>query len=345
MEIVYDSRDFSAFLEKWPFMGQKPGESVRKWIKILDKKNKDAGEIEIGFAFFPAGQMKVNLRKARNLLDADTTGKQDPYVKMTLLSEKWGDVTIKTKTDTDGGTEPIWNETLTFPIVDQYEMRLECYDEDMLSKNDLIGKQKISLLPYFRVGQREEWVPIINRDSGWGQNENAGEILIEWTFEGPEGVAYPQRQPLVDSFDEKERVNFKANKLAELEDEYRQNVEKEEKMTDEQQLQLQRKRRAEDEFTESEILDAFRFFDLDKNMYIGAAELRHCLICMGELVTDEEISEMIRMVDLDGVCRKCFLYGCAKMSFIFFHITLLHIVEEILITHNQQTHTGRTSKL
>ena len=92
-------------------------------------------------------------------------------------------------------------------------------------------------------------------------------------------------------------------------------------------------------------MDAFRFFDLDKNMYIGAAELRHCLICMGELVTDEEISEMIRMVDLDGVCRKCFLYGCAKMSFIFFHITLLHIVEEILITHNQQTHTGRTSKL
>ena len=63
-----------------PFMGQKPGESVRKWIKILDKKNKDAGEIEIGFAFFPAGQMKVNLRKGRNLLDADTTGKQDPYV-------------------------------------------------------------------------------------------------------------------------------------------------------------------------------------------------------------------------------------------------------------------------
>jgi len=349
-----------------PFMEQKPGESVRKWIKILDKKSKDAGEIEIGFAFYPAGQMKVNLRKGRNLLDADSAGKQDPYVhlfthlthltlfththththryvKLTLLSEKWGNVTLKTKTDTNGGTEPIWNETFTFPIVDQYEMRLECYDEDMISSDDLIGKQKISLLPYFRIGQREEWVPIINRDQGWGQNENAGEIFIEWTFVGPSGVAYPQRQPLVDSFDEKERVNFKADKLAELEDEYRQNIDQEEKMTEQQQLQLQKQRRAEDEFTESEILDAFRFFDLDKNMYIGAAELRHCLICMGELVTDEEISEMIRMVDLDGVC----IFLSHNSHFIINLNSLTHTrIYSLTNTHTHtHTHTGRTSQL
>ena len=45
---------------------------------------------------------------------------------------------------------------------------------------------------------------------------------------------------------------------------------------------------------------AHRFIDLDKNMFVGAAELRHVLICMGELITDEEIDEMIRMVDVDG---------------------------------------------
>lgn len=43
-----------------------------------------------------------------------------------------------------------------------------------------------------------------------------------------------------------------------------------------------------------------RFIDLDKNMFVGAAELRHVLICMGELITDEEVDEMIRMVDTDG---------------------------------------------
>ena len=35
-------------------------------------------------------------------------------------------------------------------------------------------------------------------------------------------------------------------------------------------------------------------------MFVGAAELRHVLICMGELITDEEVDEMIRMVDTDG---------------------------------------------
>ncbi len=55
-----------------------------------------------------------------------------------------------------------------------------------------------------------------------------------------------------------------------------------------------------DEFSDEEIEKAFRFIDLDKNMHIGAAEIRHILVCMGELITDEEVDEMIRMCDRDG---------------------------------------------
>lgn len=54
------------------------------------------------------------------------------------------------------------------------------------------------------------------------------------------------------------------------------------------------------EFTEEEILGAFRFLDLDHNNFIGAAELRHLLICMGELITDEEIDMMVKLCDTDG---------------------------------------------
>ena len=54
------------------------------------------------------------------------------------------------------------------------------------------------------------------------------------------------------------------------------------------------------EFTEKEVQDAFAFIDLNHNSFISAGEIRHILICMGELITDEEIDEMIRMVDLDG---------------------------------------------
>ena len=53
-------------------------------------------------------------------------------------------------------------------------------------------------------------------------------------------------------------------------------------------------------FSDDEILGAFRAFDLDKNNYVGAAEIRHVLVNIGERVTDEEIDEMIRMVDRDG---------------------------------------------
>jgi serine/threonine-protein phosphatase 2B regulatory subunit len=53
-------------------------------------------------------------------------------------------------------------------------------------------------------------------------------------------------------------------------------------------------------FSDSEIKDAFISFDLDKNSFIGAAEIRHVLVNIGENVTDDEVDEMIRMVDGDG---------------------------------------------
>jgi len=52
-------------------------------------------------------------------------------------------------------------------------------------------------------------------------------------------------------------------------------------------------------YSDDDILDAFRTFDLDKNNYIGAAELRHILLCIGERVTDEEVrnDDKNRMMD------------------------------------------------
>lgn len=47
-------------------------------------------------------------------------------------------------------------------------------------------------------------------------------------------------------------------------------------------------KKSKSEFTDEEIQAAFRFLDLDGNQFIGAGEIRHILICMGELITDEE---------------------------------------------------------
>jgi Ca2+-binding EF-hand superfamily protein len=54
------------------------------------------------------------------------------------------------------------------------------------------------------------------------------------------------------------------------------------------------------EFTEEEIVAAFKFIDLDHNNFVGAKEIRHVLVCMGEMITDEEIDAMISLVDVDG---------------------------------------------
>jgi hypothetical protein len=55
---------------------------------------------------------------------------------------------------------------------------------------------------------------------------------------------------------------------------------------------------AQNYYSDEDILDAFRTFDLDKNNYIGAAELRHILLCIGERVTDEEVRVMRHFDDL-----------------------------------------------
>uniref|UniRef100_A0A7S4W8S3 EF-hand domain-containing protein n=1 Tax=Alexandrium monilatum TaxID=311494 RepID=A0A7S4W8S3_9DINO len=53
-------------------------------------------------------------------------------------------------------------------------------------------------------------------------------------------------------------------------------------------------------FTDEEIKQAFDTFDLDRNRFVGAAEIQHILGVIGEEVTDEEIDEMIRICDTDG---------------------------------------------
>lgn len=53
-------------------------------------------------------------------------------------------------------------------------------------------------------------------------------------------------------------------------------------------------------FTDEEILEAFKTFDLDKNNYIGVLELKHLMINIGLNPLDEEIDEMIKMCDLNG---------------------------------------------
>eukprot|EP01083_Nonionella_stella_P155580 502740_1 len=54
------------------------------------------------------------------------------------------------------------------------------------------------------------------------------------------------------------------------------------------------------EFTDKEIKQCFDDFDLDGNGFICTAEIMQCLRLLGEIVTDEEVDEMIKLCDKNG---------------------------------------------
>jgi len=54
------------------------------------------------------------------------------------------------------------------------------------------------------------------------------------------------------------------------------------------------------DFTDDEILQCFKSFDLDSNGFLCAAEIKQCFKKLGEKVTDEEIDEMMKMCDKNG---------------------------------------------
>lgn len=193
------------------------------------------------------------------VVDNDSLGRQDPYTKF-ILKTDLVNIERKTKTDTDGGTEPLWEEVLYMPVVHQYEMIIDVYDEDMIGSDDLIGRAavswwlmivhgnslffifvrpfvhlsmilffdqyilltfiyccpQVSLLPVFKKGFADQWIPIGTRDK-WGKKVAAGELHIEFDFVAPPGVAFPQRRPDIDCFDDSERVDRERKALTDKE--------------------------------------------------------------------------------------------------------------------------------
>jgi len=117
---------------------------------------------------------------------------------------------------------------------------------------------------------------------------DSGHIQLILRFEGPHGAAFPRLHSSTTPVDD---VYYSATK-----DKSSQQLA--------QDIILQAdsmvKPDSNCEFTEDDIRSTFEHLDLDKNGYIGAAEIRHILICMGELVTDEEIDMMIHMLDSSG---------------------------------------------
>ena len=52
--------------------------------------------------------------------------------------------------------------------------------------------------------------------------------------------------------------------------------------------------------TVDNLTEAFRIFDKDGNGYVDAKEIRHVMVNLGERLSDDEMDEMIREVEING---------------------------------------------
>lgn len=280
------------------------------------------GEAVMKIQYLPAGVLTVQCIRAKGLVPVDKNARTDGAVQLDsyacfTLEGQASKMVKRSSVDKDGGPDPLWNSELKFDIVDQYLLDVSVFDQDIAGNDVLLGSAQISLLPTFKSGQQNFWVTLKARKEGGGIRE-AGDINLMLSFIGPPGVFYPQHRPGVDAFDDSLRVGGAVGEAKQIAAAAQKKAAEDDKKkraagaavpsnaagAESSKVQTAVPRGMEEdappEFTEEEVQAAFKFIDLDKNNFIGAAEIRHILVCMGELITDEEIDMMIAMVDLDG---------------------------------------------
>ena len=124
-------------------------------------------------------------------------------------------------------------------------------DKEIVGDDKFMGCARVGILDWVAQGNYEGTIEIMDRS-----NHNAGQLVVSASFY--RHGTYKERLAPTPKHNEKEN--------------------------DDVNLQGQ-----DDEFTEKEIIEAFQSFDLDKNNYVGAAEIRHVLLNIGERPTDEEV--------------------------------------------------------
>lgn len=191
--------------------------------------------------------------------------KSDPYVKLRV-----GATEVKTQVHEGGGKAPVWGDSFTFDIGSEREMVVECYDRDQVSEDKLIGRTTVNITAWMDKGTFDGAVELVD-----GERQPAGKIIFAAKFVRADGKAPPSAP----------QGGAKASGG---------------QGTSTAITPAEPPRDPGGKFTDAEIKEAFEAFDLDKNGFVGAAELRHVLVNIGEKVSDDEVDEMIRMVDGDG---------------------------------------------
>lgn len=205
----------------------------------------------------PFGKLTVTIIKGVNLTAGQGVfGRADPYVKLKL-----GNAEFTTKPHKNGGKNPEWKEEFNFEITTERELEIEIMDKEIVGDDKFMGFARVGILDWVARGNYEGTIELLDRS-----NHNVGDLAVRASFY--RHGTYQDRPAQQSRSNNVTTPRVARNNDKENEDGHLQG----------------------DEFTEKEIIEAFRSFDLDKNNYVGAAEIRHVLLNIGERPTDEEVN-------------------------------------------------------
>lgn len=219
------------------------------------------------------GRLTVKCIGASNLAAASFVGQADPYCMLRIGAQEQ-----QTKVAQGGGKKPAWGDTFDFDISNEKEMAIQVMDKEAMGKDKLIGQTTVSIMQWIAKGTFDGELEI--QDT---QGKPAGNVSLSIKFTKPgAGLGAPPPPPGAPGPPMKGGMGKGGGGAPGAPPAY------------------EAPRDPNGKFTDQEIKEAFDAFDLDHNHFVGAAELRHVLINIGEQVTDEEVDEMIRMCDKDG---------------------------------------------
>jgi len=108
------------------------------------------------------GRLTITVIDGKDLNEKDF-GKQDPYCKLHVGSEKY-----KTKTHKKGGKTPVWDQAFIFTLKSTKHnelLHIVCYDEDLLS-DDCIGRADIPMSALLaNRGKGKQYYQIVDKDN------------------------------------------------------------------------------------------------------------------------------------------------------------------------------------
>jgi hypothetical protein len=140
------------------------------------------GRASLEPAAMPAGRLEVNVLDGTRLKDTQTFGKQDPYCVLRV-----GEQRDRTKTCTNGGTRPRWNERFNFSLAGhESALDLEVWNANTMTSDAYIGAALVSLGDVFASGTQDASVPL--RDK---KNKIAGNVMLVLRFAPADAGATP----------------------------------------------------------------------------------------------------------------------------------------------------------